>query len=124
MALILLPLYTVLAILNALDGYSTWKVLRPDHFRRERNPLARFVFSKLGLIRGLILAEALWIGSFSLAFFLFWKDAALHSLLAVLLGIGVLAFAGIVVHNFRVYGRIKQREGSSPESPAQQEPQC
>ena len=124
MALILLSLYAVLVILNALDGYSTWKVVRPSHFQREHNPLARAIFSKLGLLRGIILAELVWIGIISLVFFLLWKNAALHSLLAILLGFGVLVFAGIVAHNFRVFGRIKHLERQSAQIPIQPEDRC
>ena len=57
----LVALYSILVALNLLDGFSTWLVLKPNHYHRERNPVARWMFIKLGLTRGLVLAEVLWI---------------------------------------------------------------
>ncbi|MFO8145095.1 MAG: hypothetical protein R6T89_05150 [Candidatus Syntrophosphaera sp.] len=42
MAAVLIALYAAFVVFNVLDGYSTWKVLRPDHYARELNPVARW----------------------------------------------------------------------------------
>jgi len=46
--------FIIFVILNILDGHSTWKVLYPDKHHREMNPLARWVFRKLGVTKGII----------------------------------------------------------------------
>lgn len=124
MTLALLILYGVLVALNSLDGYSTWKVLKPHHYRRERNPLARRIFQKLGIPRGIIVAELLWIGFISLVFFLLWDKPALNGVLLVLLCIGVLAFTWVVASNFRAYRRIKEAQGSRREEIPEARQQC
>ncbi len=124
MTLALLILYGVLVVLNSLDGYSTWKVLKPHHYRREHNPLARRIFQKLGIPRGIIVAELLWIGFISLVFFLLWDKPALNGVLLVLLSIGVLAFAWVVASNFRAYRRIKTAQGRRSEELLQARKQC
>ncbi|HNT52625.1 MAG TPA: DUF5658 family protein, partial [Candidatus Syntrophosphaera sp.] len=52
---LLLILFCVFVLLNVLDGHSTWMVLRPNRYHRERNPVARWVFRKLGLPRGIVI---------------------------------------------------------------------
>ncbi len=103
-------LYAILVALNVLDGVSTWKVLKPHHFHRERNPLARWMFLKLGLTRGVILAEVLWIGFISTVFFMLFRHPVLNSVLLILLCLGVLIFLYVVSGNFRTWRRIRQRE--------------
>lgn len=110
----LLPflLYLALVALNLLDGISTWHFVRPGHFHREANPLARWMFRKLGITRGIILAELLWIGLISLIFFLTWSMPVLGSVLIALLAIGIVVFAYVVIDNFRFLRRIRQRESA------------
>jgi len=101
MNLILISLYLVMVLLNLLDGLSTWLFVKPDHYQREANPLARWIFLRLGITRGIILSELAWIGCFSLAFFLFWQNPSLQLPLLLLLSLGVLVFAWIVTGNIR-----------------------
>jgi len=49
---LLLPLFV---IVNIFDAHSTYLVLKPNHYHRERNPLARWVFRKLGIPQGIII---------------------------------------------------------------------
>ncbi len=106
----LVVLYALLVVLNILDGVSTWKVVQPNHWHRERNPLARWVFSRLGLLPGLILSEVLWIGGFSVVFFLLVRHPAWNTALLAALGLGVLVFLFVVSGNFRTHRRIRNRE--------------
>ncbi|MDY0152150.1 MAG: DUF5658 family protein [Candidatus Cloacimonas sp.] len=46
-----LALTAAFLVLNVLDGHSTYLVLKPNHFSRERNPIARWVFRKLKIPR-------------------------------------------------------------------------
>lgn len=110
MASLLIALYAALIGLNVLDGYSTWKVIRPDHYRRERNPLAHWIFRGLGIPLGIIVAELLWTGLISLVFFLLWDEPGIKLPLLILLGLGVAVFAGVSLNNFRVHRTIRRRE--------------
>jgi hypothetical protein len=49
-------------LVNVLDGHSTYLVIRPHHYHRERNPLARWVFRKLGIPRGIFIFKMLLLG--------------------------------------------------------------
>lgn len=114
-------LYSVLVALNILDGVSTWKVVKPDNYHRERNPLARWMFSKLGLVKGLIIAELVWIGLISAVFFLLAKHPVLDTALLIMLGVGVLVFAAVVMSNIRTWRSIRQREDLLAKKQTQEE---
>lgn len=103
-------MYAVLVVLNLLDGFSTWKVVKPAHLSRELNPLARWMFSKLGIVRGIILAEILWIGVISAVFFRLLTRPVWNVALLVLLGLGVLIFTYVVRGNFVAWRSIRKRE--------------
>ncbi len=113
MSQLLLVLYGVLVILNVLDGYSTLTFVKPNHYEREKNPVARRMFTRLGIVRGILLAEFLWIGFITLVFFLLWSKPAFQFVLLVLLSLGVGIFSRIVVDNFRYCQSLKRREKES-----------
>lgn len=116
MSLILFILYGSLLALNLLDGHSTWRVLRPRHLSRERNPLARWIFSKLGVPRGIIVAEILWMGFITAVVFLALgqDNPAVEKLLLVLLLLGNLVFLAVVVSNYIVLHKIR-RDSHKPQ---------
>ena len=102
---ILLPVYLML---NVLDAISTWLVVKPDRYAQEINPLARWLFIKLGLFRGLLVAETLNLGLITPLIIIL---AAFMPLLAtILLSLAVLFYAILVVNNFRIYLRQKRRD--------------
>ncbi|PKN74356.1 MAG: hypothetical protein CVU49_09050 [Candidatus Cloacimonetes bacterium HGW-Cloacimonetes-2] len=102
---ILLPLYI---LLNLLDAISTWLVVKPDKYAQEINPLARWLFIRLGLFRGLLVAETLNLGIFTPLIIIL---AAFFPVLAtILLSLAVLFYAVLVVNNFRIYLRQKRRD--------------
>lgn len=111
MTILALVLYGTLLVLNVLDGHYTWKVLRPRHLTRESNPLARWIFSKLGLLRGIVVAELLWIGFITLVVWLAFRlrapgwEAALIGVLAI----GNAVFLAVVIHNLKVWRNLKRK---------------
>ncbi len=117
MTLLALILYGTLLALNVLDGHYTWKVLRPSHLSRESNPLARWIFARLGLLKGIVVAELLWIGFITLVVWLAFRiqapawDIALIALLAI----GNLVFLGVVIHNVKVWRNLKRKARNSRE---------
>jgi len=91
--------------LNILDGWSTWLVLKPNHYERERNPIARWVFRTLKLPAGVIFFKALllsWLG----VFIAYYHKEALTINIALL--IGNLLFLYVVRHNFNVHRKYEQ----------------
>jgi hypothetical protein len=94
-------------ILNGLDGYTTWLVLKPDHYERERNPVARWVFHTLKAPGAIFLFKALLLG-FLGVFIAYWWNEALTLNLALL--IGNLLFLYVVPHNFGVYRKYQEQE--------------
>jgi hypothetical protein len=97
----------VFSVLNILDGYTTWLVLKPDHYYRERNPIARWVFRRLKPPAAIILFKALLLSGLGV-FIAYWWNEALTINLALL--IGNLLFIYVVQHNYRVFKRYRRQE--------------
>ncbi|MDD4147393.1 MAG: DUF5658 family protein, partial [Candidatus Cloacimonetes bacterium] len=49
------PLLAAFVLLNGFDAHSTYLVMWPHYYYRERNPVARWAFRKMGLPRGIII---------------------------------------------------------------------
>ena len=99
--------FGIFVALNILDGHSTWKVIQPNHFHRERNPLARWIFRKLGLPRGIVVFKAGLLLILGGAFTYYAKKDT--RTLNVTLGVANLVFLAVVMHNYKVYQTIKAR---------------
>jgi hypothetical protein len=97
-------LYGGFVALNVLDGHSTWKVIKPHHFNRERNPVARWVFRKLGIPRGIIIFKGLLLAGLTIAFF-YYGSYDLFTLNIVLL-VADLVFLFVVLHNYRIHRKM------------------
>lgn len=99
--------FAIFVVLNILDGHSTWKVTQPNHYHRERNPLARWIFRKLGLPRGIVIFKAglLLILGGAFAYYAKKETRALN----VTLGVANLIFLAVVIHNYRVVKKIRTR---------------
>lgn len=107
------PLYSlilgvVFILLNVLDGHSTWCVLEPDHYERERNPVARWVFRKLGLVRGIVIFKAVLM--LILAGCIGYYSAYDPGTINVVLLVSDLLFLWVVRHNYRVKARLRREE--------------
>lgn len=107
MDLLFIALYIVYFILNVFDGITTWIILKPDHFNREMNPVARWIFIKLGIPRGIIITEAGVLAI--LTPLIFWLAAVNLVLVKILLGIAVLIFIWVVADGFRIINRMKRK---------------
>lgn len=93
--------------LNMLDAHSTYLVMRPDHFRRERNPIARMVFRKFGIPQGIIIFKTILLAILIPAMCFY----AGHDLLTlnIVLAVSNLVFIVVVIHNYRIYRRYCRR---------------
>lgn len=112
-------LYGVYLILNVLDGVSTWLVLRPDHFEREANPVAKRIFVALGIPRGIIVTECAVLTVLTpLIFFL--AGTQLELALALLLAAD-LVFLWVVLDNFRIAWRYQRKGGTGSSAEGKQQ---
>lgn len=100
-----LLLTLVFIILNILDGHSTFLVLKPHHYQREKNPVARWIFKKLGIPRGIIIFKTLLLVVLILAisYYAAWDALTIN----VTLLVADLVFLLVVLHNYRVYRRMR-----------------
>ena len=103
---LLIIFFGIFVILNVLDGHSTWLVLKPNHYRRERNPVARWIFRKLGLPRGIVIFKAVLLAILGAAFFVYAR--AVGFVLNVLLLVANTVFLIVVIHNYRISRRIRR----------------
>ena len=104
------PLYTLILgllfiFLNILDGHSTWCVLRPDYYHRERNPVARWIFRRLRLVPGIILFKAVLL--IFLAGCIGYYSAYDAGTINIVLLVSNLVFTLVVIHNYRVARRLR-----------------
>ncbi len=97
-------LLVVFLILNILDAHSTWLVLKPDHYYREKNIIARFFFRKLGLFRGIVFFKSFLLLFLALIikFFLLPEYLTLN----VSIAIGNSIFLIVVLNNYRIFRRL------------------
>lgn len=107
MGIVFWLLYGSYLLLNVLDGLTTWIIIRPDKFHREANPLARWLFIKLGIPRGIIIVEGVVLSLLTLVIFLVLGRSPLVAY--ILLGIGDLIFLWIVVGSFGLMRKLRQR---------------
>ena len=103
---LMLVLAIIFLLLNVLDGHSTWLVIRPHHYYREKNPIARWVFRRLGVPHGIVLFKAGLLSILILAgsFYGAWETFTLNIVLIV----ADLLFTYVVVHNYRLYRTLRR----------------
>jgi hypothetical protein len=101
---ILIVLYI---ILNVLDGYTTYKVISRTSYHNERNPIARFIFKKIGVIGGVIAIKSLMIPI--IALMIYYYSFKNYTMNLILVFADVL-YSYAVINNFNVYKRVKLHE--------------
>ncbi|MBI9030928.1 hypothetical protein JEZ13_02830 [bacterium] len=105
--LLSLFLLTLFFILNILDAHSTWLVIRPNHYYRERNILARYCFKKLGLIKGILFFKLFLLSVFSIIIIMYvWPE---YLTLNISILIGDLIFTLVVFNNYRIHRKLKRK---------------
>jgi len=101
-------LLSLFILLNLLDAHSTWLVMRPHYFSRERNPIARWFFHKLGIPRGIIIFKTIILGILipAMGFYAGHDPFTINIVLLV----SDLVFILVVIHNYRIYKRYLRRQ--------------
>lgn len=90
--------------LNVLDAHSTYLVLRPHYFYREKNPVARWFFRWLGIPRGIVIFKAVLMSILTPAM-IYYAVHDVFTINIVLLVSGII-FCLVVTHNYRVHKKI------------------
>ena len=95
-------------LLNILDGHSTYLVLKPNKYHREKNPLARWVFKKLKIPAGIIIFKTVLMAVLilAIAYYAAWEPFTVN--IAML--IADIFFLLVVLHNYRLYFRLTRKE--------------
>lgn len=95
----------IFLVLNIFDGHSTWLVIRPHYYHREKNPVARWAFKKLGLPQGIVIFKTVLL--LILAAAMTWYGYYDPFTLNIVLSVANLVFIIVVWHNYRTYRKIK-----------------
>ena len=104
-ALLFLALLVIFLFLNLLDGHSTYSVIKTAGVNSEKNPLARYLFKKIGTIKGIFVIKSILIPVILLMFYLFsFKKTEIN----VILAIANIFYLTIVIHNYNVVKRVKR----------------
>jgi len=101
-----LGITVVFLVLNVLDAHSTYLVIKPHHYEREKNPIARWVFRKLQIPRGIVIFKVLLMSILivAISYYAAWDPLTIN--IAML--IADLLFLLVVLHNYRIARRIKR----------------
>lgn len=99
-----LILSIIFILLNILDGHSTYLVLKPRHYEREKNPVARWIFKKLHIPQGIVIFKTLLLAILipAISYYTAWDAMTINITLLV----ADLVFLFVVVHNYRVFRRM------------------
>ena len=103
-----LILTLIFLCLNVLDGHSTYLVLKPDHYERERNPVARWMFRKLKIPQGIIIFKTFLLSLLVVCIGYYAAYDALTINLAI--GVGNILFILVLRHNYRVWHKFHKAE--------------
>ncbi|MCF7919793.1 MAG: DUF5658 family protein [Candidatus Cloacimonetes bacterium] len=103
---LLFALLLLLVILNILDAISTWKVVKLGSNRNERNPIARFLFNKLGPLAAMLILKGIAIIIIAYVALFYKKFLPDIHTFAIILNAFYLY---IVIHNYHVLKKMKSR---------------
>ena len=104
---LLFSLFLLLAVLNILDAISTHKVVKIGSNNNERNPLARFLFKKIGALPAMIILKGIAIlitAYIAINYREFEPD--IHTYIIIINAF----YLWIVINNYKVLKQIKSRQ--------------
>jgi hypothetical protein len=97
-------LLIVLALLQILDIYTTYNILKLGG--RELNPMLNKLFEKVGVVPGLIVPKSIYIAV--LTYYYLFNSTSMQSFeWLVSLTVIVLIYVGVVFNNFKVLKAMK-----------------
>ena len=101
----LIILAVIFLIENILDAHSTYLVVTNTSIRSEKNPVARYLFRKFGLLKGMILLKTIIVVVLILIFFVYpFTNFELHTILSI----SIIVYLAVVLNNYRIYSNIKK----------------
>ncbi|MGC9337649.1 MAG: DUF5658 family protein [Candidatus Cloacimonadia bacterium] len=99
-------LLIIFIFINILDAHATYHVVSHSSYRSEHNPIARFLFKRLGLVPGILVLKSIII----VVIFLIVKYYIfLRTEILIILVIANVVYGIIVKKNYQHYRKLKQR---------------
>lgn len=92
-------------ILNILDGHSTYLVVSKTSLKSEKNPIARWIFKKLGLLKGIFFLKFI---SLVLTILIFLNYKLIKDEINIILAAGNLFYLFVVINNYRNYKKYQK----------------
>jgi len=90
-------------LLNFLDAHSTYLVVKKSNLKSEKNPIARFIFRKMGIIKGMFFLKMIIIFLIPLMIWTYREDP--KSINYLLLFVNFL-YTAVVTNNYRIDKRL------------------
>ncbi len=119
MSLLFWILLSLFVVLNILDAHSTIKVVSNGSERNEFNPIARFLFKKIGLLPGIIILKSIIL---LLIYLVISYYKYMQSEIYLILIFANLIYALVVIHNYRTYRKIMKYKEFKAELDIKSEP--
>ncbi len=89
----------VFILLNFLDAHSTYLVIKKSNLKSEKNPIARFIFRKFGIIKGMFFLKMISIFLIPLMFWTYQEDPG--SINSLLIFVNLL-YSAVIINNYRI----------------------
>ena len=99
-------LLLIFLLLNILDAHSTWLVVSPNHYYREKNIFARYFFKRFGIVAGIVTFKILLLSILGLLIWFYVLPEYLSLNISILIGNAI--FTLVVLNNYRIYRRISK----------------
>jgi len=99
-------LLLIFLLLNVLDAHSTWLVVSPNHYYREKNIFARYFFKRLGIVAGIVTFKIILLSILGLLIWFYVLPEYLSLNISILIGNAI--FTIVVLNNYRIYRRISK----------------
>lgn len=106
MAFIFISLYILFLVLNYYDAQTTIFVCKHFGFKSEKNPFARFMIKKIGLIKGVVSVKSIIIFISPLIIWSFLESPV--SIILTLSALNLLYFY-VVINNYKICKKINPK---------------
>ncbi len=91
-------------LLNLLDAHSTYSVVKNSDLRSEKNPIARYLFRKMGIIKGMIFLKMISVFLIPLMVWTYREDPKSINLFLIIIN---FLYVAVVSNNYRIVKKLK-----------------
>jgi uncharacterized protein YacL len=93
----------VFMVLNFMDAHSTYLVIRNSNLKSERNPFARYIFNKIGIIRGMVILKLISFSLIPLMIFAYTESPKSINYLLIFIN---FLYSIVVSNNYKIFKKI------------------